>query len=55
MDERLFQLKIKLLYIEPESWLDWCGGDFQPENFNIDDVNSELAKYLKWLRNRKKD
>lgn len=38
---------------EHESYLEWCGGAFDPTEFEIDDVNRELAKLGRWSRNRK--
>lgn len=32
--------------------LDWVGGAFDPEHFDIMAVNSELAKYWRWSRDR---
>ncbi len=31
---------------------DWIGGDFDAEGFNIDLVNYELMKFLRWSRDR---
>ena len=37
---------------EHESYMEWTGGDYNSENFDVDAVNRELVKYLQWSRNR---
>ncbi len=37
---------------ENDSWLTWCDGKWEPERFDLDTVNDELLKYLRWSRNR---
>ena len=37
---------------EHESCLEWCGGGYDSEKFNVDEVNYEMMKYLRWSRNR---
>lgn len=40
---------------ERASYLEWCGGDFDPAAFDLDAVNLELAKYVRWARPRTVD
>ena len=40
---------------EHERYLEWCGGEFDTEEFDIDLVNWELIKYLRWSRDRYHD
>ena len=37
---------------EYESYMQWCGGEYDSEKFNTDEVNWELMKYLRWSRDR---
>ncbi|MFZ5766694.1 MAG: plasmid pRiA4b ORF-3 family protein [Thermodesulfobacteriota bacterium] len=37
---------------EYERFREWIGGDYDAERFDIDAVNGELAKYLRWSRDR---
>ena len=37
---------------EHESYMEWSGGDFDSERFDVDSVNWELMKYLRWSRDR---
>ncbi|SER51466.1 pRiA4b ORF-3-like protein [Nitrosomonas sp. Nm51] len=37
---------------EHESYMDWSGGGYDSESFDVDAVNWELMKYLRWSRNR---
>jgi len=37
---------------EHESFMEWCGGSFDSEQFEADYVNWELCKYLRWSRDR---
>lgn len=37
---------------EHESYMEWCGGDFDFERFELELVNWELVKYLRWSRDR---
>lgn len=37
---------------EHENYMAWIGGEYDPEAFNTDEVNSELLKYLRWSRDR---
>ena len=37
---------------EHEEYVEWLGGDFEIQRFNIDEVNFELMKYLRWSRDR---
>lgn len=32
--------------------LDWCGGAFDPNAFDSEHINLELAKYARWSRPR---
>ncbi len=38
---------------EHEHYLDWCGGEFDPNAFDPDAVNLELARYSRWSRPRR--
>ncbi len=37
---------------EHKSYLEWAGGDFDSERFDVESVNLELMKYLRWSRDR---
>lgn len=37
---------------EHENYKEWVGGSFDPETFDINSVNAELAKYWRWSRDR---
>ena len=37
---------------EHKSYMQWCGGEYDSEKFNTDEVNWELMKYLRWSRDR---
>ncbi|THB66700.1 MAG: plasmid pRiA4b ORF-3 family protein [Gammaproteobacteria bacterium] len=37
---------------EHESYMEWCGGDFDSEEFDSEFVSWELMKYLRWSRDR---
>jgi len=37
---------------EHESYLVWCGGEYDREKFSAGEVNWELLKYLRWSRER---
>jgi hypothetical protein len=37
---------------EHESYMEWSGGDFDSERFDLELVNWELMKYLRWSRDR---
>jgi hypothetical protein len=37
---------------EHESYMEWYGGVYDSEEFNTDEVNWELMKYLRWSRDR---
>jgi hypothetical protein len=37
---------------EHQSYLHWCGGSFDPKEFDVDAVNLELAKADRWSRRR---
>ena len=37
---------------EHESYLVWCGGEYDSEQFSAGEVNWELLKYLRWSRER---
>lgn len=39
-------------HTEHDSYLEWCGGKYDSEEFDVDDVNFELLKYQRWSRNR---
>lgn len=39
-------------HTEHHSYLEWCGGEYDSEKFNTDEVNLELMKYLRWSRER---
>ena len=38
---------------EHESSMQWCGGSFDPNEFDVDVVNLELAKLGRWSRRRR--
>ena len=38
---------------EHNSYLEWCGGSFDPREFDIKEVTLELAKLGRWSRRRK--
>ncbi len=40
---------------EYESYMEWSGGDFDSERFDLESVNLELIKYLRWSRDRYQD
>ncbi|MGC9372903.1 MAG: plasmid pRiA4b ORF-3 family protein [Thermovirgaceae bacterium] len=35
-----------------ETYVTWSGGDYDSERFDVDSVNWELMKYLRWSRDR---
>jgi hypothetical protein len=35
-------------HLEHEELLDWVGGEFDPEEFSVDDVNRRLAPLQRW-------
>lgn len=37
---------------EHESYMEWFGGNYDSECFDVDAVNWELMKYLRWSRDR---
>lgn len=37
---------------EHESYMEWSGGSFDSERFDLDSINWELMKYLRWSRDR---
>ena len=37
---------------EHDDYLEWHGGRFRPNAFDLDEVNDELAKYARWSRPR---
>ncbi len=37
---------------EHESFIEWHGGPYDSERFDVDSVNWELLKYLRWSRDR---
>jgi len=37
---------------EHESYIEWVGGNYDSENFDSNEVNWELMKYLRWSRDR---
>lgn len=37
---------------EHESYMEWSGGDYDSERFDLELVNQELMKYLRWSRDR---
>jgi hypothetical protein len=37
---------------EHDSYLEWCGGEYDCEKFDTDEINVELLKYQRWSRNR---
>lgn len=37
---------------EYEETRQWIGGHYDPEKFDIEEINWELAKYLRWSRDR---
>jgi hypothetical protein len=37
---------------EHETYVTWSGGDYDSERFDVDSVNQELIKYLRWSRDR---
>jgi len=37
---------------EHESFMEWCGGEYDRERFNPAEVNLELMKYQRWSRDR---
>jgi hypothetical protein len=37
---------------EHESFMEWSGGNFDSERFDVATVNCELIKYLRWSRDR---
>jgi hypothetical protein len=37
---------------EHETYVTWSGGDYDSERFDVDSVNRELMKYLRWSRDR---
>ena len=37
---------------EHASYLDWCGGSYDPRALDLDLINGELAKYARWSRPR---
>lgn len=39
-------------HTEHEGYLEWCGGEFDPNAFDLDAVNLELARYARWSRPR---
>jgi hypothetical protein len=39
-------------HAEHESYLEWCGGAFDPTEFDLDGANRELAKLGRWSRCR---
>ena len=40
---------------EYEHFMEWSGGNYDSERFDIDSVNWELMKYLRWSRDRYQD
>ncbi len=42
-------------HAEHESYMEWFGGDYDSERFDVDVVNWELLKYLRWTRDRYQD
>ncbi len=40
---------------EHKRYMEWSGGDYDSEYFDLDDVNWELIKYLRWSRDRYQD
>jgi len=39
-------------HAEHTEYLEWCGGEFDPDAFDEDTVNLELLKYARWSRPR---
>ena len=39
---------------EHESYMEWCGGSFDPNAFDVEAVNLELAKLGRWSRRRRR-
>ena len=37
---------------EHENYMQWCGGGYNSEYFDPDEVNEELLRYLRWSRPR---
>jgi hypothetical protein len=37
---------------EHERYMEWCGGAYDSEQFDMGEVNFELVKYLRWSRER---
>ena len=37
---------------EHQSYMEWCGGEYDSEKFKTGEVNLELMKYLRWSRER---
>ncbi|MBU0994789.1 MAG: plasmid pRiA4b ORF-3 family protein [Proteobacteria bacterium] len=37
---------------EHDNFMEWSGGEFESEKFNINEVNWELMTYLRWSRDR---
>jgi hypothetical protein len=35
-------------HLEHEELLDWVGGEFDPEEFSVDEVNRRLAPLQRW-------
>lgn len=38
-----------------EALMDWFGGKYDPVNFNLDAVNDDLIRYMRWSRDRYQD
>jgi hypothetical protein len=35
-----------------QSYMEWSGGDYVPDSFDVDVVNWELMQYRRWSRDR---